>query len=83
MQDFADIILPLAKMFHYGNIEPFSTIFFAAFAVAWIPTRHGLFFYILSACYNVDTEVSLRLSSTPGPKLSPVVLGATCVPFIV
>lgn len=55
-QDFADIILPLAKMFHYGNIEPFSTIFFAAFAVAWIPTRHGLFFYIFSACYNVDTE---------------------------
>merc|ERR1712187_122806 len=57
-QDFADIFLPLAKMLHYGSIEPLSTIVFAAFAVAWIPTRHGLYFYIFSAVVNVDPETA-------------------------
>ena len=76
IQDFADIFLPLAKMFNYGKIEPFATIFFAAFAVAWIPTRHGLYFYIYSACYNLDVEVSvyLCLASTLGSRLSSHVL---------
>merc|ERR1712147_440068 len=45
-------------MFNYGHIEPFDHIFFASFAVAWIPTRHGIYFYIFSSCFNLDVEAA-------------------------
>jgi len=41
-------------MLHYGNVEPFSTIVYVCFALAWFPTRHGIYFYIFSEVYNVD-----------------------------
>lgn len=50
-QDFADIFLPLAKMIRYANLQPFDDVVFALFAVAWIPTRHGMFFWILSSLF--------------------------------
>ena len=45
-QDFADIFLPLAKLAKYSGMDGIADIVFAFFAVAWIPTRHGIFFYL-------------------------------------
>lgn len=45
-QDFADIFLPLAKLAKYSKLDGVADIVFAFFAVAWIPTRHGIFFYL-------------------------------------
>lgn len=41
-QDFADIFLPLAKMLRYAKCTTLCDITFALFALAWIPTRHGV-----------------------------------------
>jgi len=49
-QDFADIWFPIAKMFRYAGWTRTCDALFATFALAWIPTRHGLFFYILWSC---------------------------------
>jgi very-long-chain ceramide synthase len=57
-QDFADIFLPLAKLFKYSKCNNLADIVFAFFAVAWIPTRHGLFFYILRSIYNSPQYVT-------------------------
>merc|ERR1711998_353880 len=47
-QDFADIFLPLAKMLRYAKCTTLCDITFALFALAWIPTRHGVFFWVYS-----------------------------------
>lgn len=49
-QDFADVLLPVAKMFKYAKWRRTCDVVFALFAVCWIPTRHGIFFYILWSC---------------------------------
>jgi len=49
-QDFADVLLPVAKMFKYAKWRKTCDVVFALFAVCWIPTRHGIFFYILWSC---------------------------------
>ena len=51
-QDFADIFLPLAKMSKYSKMDDLADIFFAVFALAWIPTRHVFFFYIYYHIWN-------------------------------
>jgi acyl-CoA-dependent ceramide synthase len=51
-QDFADIFLPLAKMSKYSKMDGLADTFFAIFAVAWIPTRHGFFLYIYYHIWN-------------------------------
>jgi acyl-CoA-dependent ceramide synthase len=53
-QDFADIFLPFAKCLNYADWEPASTIVFATFAVAWIPTRHYLYNLFLIEIWNLD-----------------------------
>jgi acyl-CoA-dependent ceramide synthase len=45
-QDFADIFLPFAKIFKYGGYTLIQDIFFHLFAISWIPTRHGIYFWI-------------------------------------
>lgn len=50
-QDFADVFLPIAKMLKYAKRTTACDVMFALFAVAWIPTRHGIFFYIYASCY--------------------------------
>ena len=57
-QDFADIFLPIAKMLQYAardesgsydngrTCKTLSDIGYAVFALAWIPTRHGVFFWL-------------------------------------
>ena len=51
-QDFADIFLPLAKMCKYANIPTIGDGVFVLFVLAWIPTRHGLFFYIYKVIWD-------------------------------
>ena len=53
-QDFADIFLPFAKMFKYARKQAIADVVFGIFALAWIPTRHGLFFiiyYTVGVCF--------------------------------
>lgn len=45
-QDLADILLPMAKMFKYADWKGAADAAFAAFALLWIPTRHGIFLII-------------------------------------
>eukprot|EP00750_Incisomonas_marina_P018346 INCI2853.1.p1 GENE.INCI2853.1~~INCI2853.1.p1 ORF type:complete len:350 (-),score=60.45 INCI2853.1:156-1205(-) len=55
-QDFADIFLPLAKVFNYANWKESANIVFALFAVAWIPTRHYLYNMFLLEIWNMELE---------------------------
>ena len=57
-QDFADIFLPMAKLFKYSGMDNVADIVFAFFAVAWIPTRHGIFFYLFYHYNNGKTFVT-------------------------
>jgi len=54
-QDTADILLPFAKMLRYAKFTMFDIemcdVVFAAFAVVWIITRHGVYFWIISHIY--------------------------------
>jgi len=52
-QDFADIFLPIALMLKYLEMETLCECFFGLFAVAWIPTRHGVFFVLYAAVWNI------------------------------
>ncbi len=61
-QDFADIFLPLAKMAKYSGAESVADVFFAVFALAWIPTRHVMFFWLYSSIWT-STEVHKNLLS--------------------
>eukprot|EP01050_Picozoa_sp_SAG11_P035387 SAG11_NODE_12953_length_677_cov_1.077855_2_plen_111_part_01 len=54
-QDFADIFLPLAKCCRYAQLQPLDDVFFAIFALAWLPTRHFLFFSIYGSIVQVAT----------------------------
>ena len=63
-QDFADIFLPLAKMCKYAKIPTVGDFVFVLFVLAWIPTRHGVFFYICgctSVLYNMRRSLRLLL----------------------
>lgn len=57
-QDFADIFLPLAKLFKYSKLSTLADITFAFFAVAWIPTRHGLFFVLYKTAADAPKYVT-------------------------
>lgn len=52
-QDFADIFLPIALMLKYLELETLCECMFAVFAIAWIPTRHGVFFVLYASIWNV------------------------------
>jgi len=56
-QDFADIFLPLAKMFKYAQWSNTCDIVFALFALTWIPTRHGIFFVIYYSIWKESPEL--------------------------
>ncbi|RUP45308.1 TLC domain-containing protein [Jimgerdemannia flammicorona] len=45
--DFADIILPLAKILNYLNMRTICDIMFVVFLVSWLVTRHILFGIII------------------------------------
>lgn len=64
-QDFADILLPLAKMFRYAKWTQCCDATFAIFALAWIPTRHGVFFWIYFHIYN-DAIATFKREGTYG-----------------
>jgi len=64
-QDFADILLPLAKMFRYAKWTQCCDATFALFAVAWIPTRHGVFFWIYAHIWN-DAIARFKMEGTYG-----------------
>lgn len=64
-QDFADILLPLAKMFRYARWTILCDATFALFALAWIPTRHGVFFWIYASVYN-NAVATFRREGTYG-----------------
>ena len=51
-QDFADIFLPMAKMSKYSGLNTMADIFFGLFALAWIPTRHVMFFWLYSSIWT-------------------------------
>lgn len=57
-QDFADMFLPLAKMLNYANLNTAADAVFASFAVAWIPSRHGVYFWILYHIYHSHEVVA-------------------------
>ena len=68
-QDFADIFLPAAKLCNYiaagtsareRTFQTVADILFAAFAVAWIPTRHGVLPMIY---YSIVTEAEDGLAA--------------------
>jgi hypothetical protein len=44
--------MPLAKMAKYAKKDELSNMLFAVFTVAWIPTRHGFFFYIYHSVWT-------------------------------
>ncbi|KAG9296534.1 hypothetical protein G9A89_015126 [Geosiphon pyriformis] len=47
IMDFADIILPLAKMLKYLNFTKMCDILFGVFMVSWVITRHYFYGYII------------------------------------
>lgn len=51
-QDFADILLPLAKLCKYSKMATAADTVFAAFAVSWFPTRHVIFCYLWYVVYQ-------------------------------
>ena len=68
-QDLADIFLPAAKLCNYvaagkaswaPTFQTFADVLFAAFAVVWIPTRHGILPVIY---YSIWTEAEEGLLS--------------------
>lgn len=59
-QDFADIFLPLAKMAKYCGMGNVADAFFAIFALAWIPTRHVMFFWLYHSIWT-STDVHADL----------------------
>ena len=68
-QDFADIFLPAAKLCNYiaagtstaaSTFQTIADILFALFAVAWIPTRHGVLPLIY---YSIVTEAEDGLAT--------------------
>ena len=59
-QDFADIFLPLAKMAKYSGMEAVADAFFGLFALAWIPTRHVMFFWLYHSIWS-STDVHADL----------------------
>ena len=59
-QDFADIFLPLAKMSKYSGMDSIADAFFGFFALAWIPTRHVMFFWLYHSIWtSVDVHADL------------------------
>ena len=68
-QDLADIFLPAAKLCNYvaagkaswaPTFQTFADVLFAAFAIVWIPTRHGILPVIY---YSIWTEAEEGLVS--------------------
>jgi len=60
-QDFADIFLPVALMLKYLELETLCECFFAIFAIAWIPTRHGIFFVLCEWLVSCSSDFTVLL----------------------
>ena len=67
-QDLADIFLPLAKMAKYSKMDDVADIFFAVFAVAWIPTRHVFFFYIYHSIWTSAEQHPVEVANADPSK---------------
>ncbi|KAL1916351.1 uncharacterized protein VTP21DRAFT_5968 [Calcarisporiella thermophila] len=53
VMDFADILLPLAKILKYLKLQAICDFFFAMFVIAWVVTRHIFFPMII---YNTAVD---------------------------
>ena len=81
-QDFADIFLPFAKMFKYARKQAIADVVFGLFALAWIPTRHGLFFVIYYTIWDIPNyvpEAQLVWAPENGHYLSRGTVWAYCI----
>ncbi|CAG8450382.1 2617_t:CDS:2 [Scutellospora calospora] len=56
--DFADILLPLAKMLKYLRFNMFCDVLFGIFMVSWLVTRHYIYGHII---YSTWTEPLLYI----------------------
>ncbi|PVU90892.1 hypothetical protein BB559_004397 [Furculomyces boomerangus] len=63
--DFADIFVPLAKLFKYLDYQLACTITFAFMAFSWIATRHV---FLLRLIYNVAFEANTYIDYAWDPK---------------
>ncbi|KAM0695632.1 hypothetical protein Q7P36_004114 [Cladosporium allicinum] len=53
--DLVDIILPLAKVLRYANLQRSCDVAFGVFVAAWVVTRHVLF---LAICWSIYEHVN-------------------------
>ena len=74
LHDAADPLLPLAKALRYLRLNPLDDLAFAAFAVAWIPTRH----FLMPSIVVSITEVSPRVMSCGKSLYEVVIAGEGC-----
>jgi len=64
--DFCDILLPLAKMLKYLELEPLPDVAFVAFLVGWLVTRQWFFsFVVLSVIRDVPRILTLVEDGLP------------------
>lgn len=70
--DFADILLPLAKILNYLNLRTICDIAFGLFAVGWLVTRHILFTIVIwSTAFDPQKYMDMLWEPEKGKYFTP------------